>query len=161
MTTRIIFNGREYKSPDEMPADVRRLYDQALQQLADADRDGIPDILEQGPEAGNVIGIQHSSFNVNGRNYASVDEMPWAVRRLFEKAMENVDANRDGIPDALQPDTTDSKSTSSDTIFEREFRWAGDPARRPRAVTGSGPRQGLLLLGGIMIALVALLFWWL
>src|SRR5687767_7396210 len=66
MTTRIIFNGREYKSPDDMPADVRRLYDQALQQLADADRDGIPDILEQGPEAGNVIGIHHSSFNVNG-----------------------------------------------------------------------------------------------
>lgn len=161
MTTRIIFNGREYKSPDDMPADVRRLYDQALQQLADADRDGIPDILEQGPEAGNVIGIHHSSFNVNGRNYASVDEMPWAVRHLFEKAMENVDANRDGIPDALQPGAPDSESTSSDTTFEREFRWGGDPMRPRRPVTESGPRPGLLLLGGIMIALVALLLWWL
>jgi hypothetical protein len=49
MRTRIIFNGREYSSPDEMPADIRQAYDRAMSTvLADADRDGVPDIFEPG-----------------------------------------------------------------------------------------------------------------
>jgi uncharacterized protein len=55
MTTRIIFNGQDYASTDVMPEEVRRAYQQALAQLADADHNGIPDVLEPGG-AGNVIG---------------------------------------------------------------------------------------------------------
>ena len=54
MTTRIMFNGQEYASAEAMPADVRKVYEQALAQLADADHNGIPDVLERGG-AGNVI----------------------------------------------------------------------------------------------------------
>ena len=72
MATRIIFNGQEYASTDAMPKEVRKAYQQALAQFADADHNGIPDILERG-RPGNVIGIQHSSITVNGRTYESVD----------------------------------------------------------------------------------------
>ena len=75
MTTRIIFNGQEFASTDVMPEEVRRAYQQALAQFADADHNGIPDVLERGGP-GNVIGIQHSSITVNGRTYESVDAMP-------------------------------------------------------------------------------------
>lgn len=34
MRTRIVYNGREYSSPSEMPPDVRRIYDTAMQQMA-------------------------------------------------------------------------------------------------------------------------------
>jgi hypothetical protein len=44
---RIIFNGQQYASTEAMPEDVRKMYRQALAQLADADHSGIPDVLEQ------------------------------------------------------------------------------------------------------------------
>ena len=50
--TRIVFNGKEYASQEEMPVDVRQAYDQAMGTvLADADRNGIPDIFETGGSA--------------------------------------------------------------------------------------------------------------
>jgi hypothetical protein len=91
MTTRIIFNGQEYPSTEAMPDDVRKAYQQALACLADADHNGIPDVLERrGDSAMPVIGIQNSSITVNGKNYGSVDEMPGFVRFLFEQAMQRL-----------------------------------------------------------------------
>lgn len=47
--TRIVFNGQEYSSPEEMPAEIRRAYEQAMSGvLADADHNGIPDLFESG-----------------------------------------------------------------------------------------------------------------
>ena len=85
METKIIFNGKEYANPEAMPEEVRQAYQQAMAQFADADKNGIPDILERGA-AGNVIAIQQSSFSFNGREFKSVGEMPAVVRRLFEMA---------------------------------------------------------------------------
>jgi hypothetical protein len=93
MLTRIIFNGQEYNGVEAMPPEVRQAYEKALAQFADADRNGIPDILERGA-AGNVIGIQQSSITVNGRRFDSVDEMPAPVRFLFEQAMEQSGASK-------------------------------------------------------------------
>src|SRR6266545_6483463 len=101
METKIIFNGKQYASPEAMPEEVRQAYQQAMAQFADADKNGIPDILERGA-AGNVIAIQQSSITFNGREFKSVGEMPAVVRRLFEMAMGQADANRNGIPDALE-----------------------------------------------------------
>jgi hypothetical protein len=100
MTTRILFNGREYASAEAMPEDVRKVYQQALAQLADADHNGIPDVLERGGP-GNVIGIQSSSITVNGKSYGSVAEMPALVRFLYEQAMGQLDPDRAGALGAL------------------------------------------------------------
>jgi hypothetical protein len=42
---KIVFNGQVYHSVDEMPAEARQAYQQALGTL-DADQNGVPDILE-------------------------------------------------------------------------------------------------------------------
>jgi hypothetical protein len=101
METKIIFNGKTYTKAEEMPEEIRQAYQQALAQFADADKNGIPDIME-GRATGNVIAIQQSSITFNGREYKSTGEMPAIVRRLFEMAMGQTDANRNGIPDALE-----------------------------------------------------------
>jgi hypothetical protein len=100
MTTRIMFNGQEYTSAEAMPEEVRKVYQQALAQLADADHNGIPDVLERGG-AQNVIGIQNSSITVNGKTYGSVGEMPALVRFIYEQAMGQLDPNRAGALSAL------------------------------------------------------------
>jgi hypothetical protein len=43
---RIIFNGREYASPEEMPREAREAYEAALGVFADNDGDGVPDMFE-------------------------------------------------------------------------------------------------------------------
>lgn len=86
MRTRIVVNGREYASVEEMPDDVRQAYRQALAQLADADRNGVPGAAERGA-AGHVISVQQSSITVNGRTLETTGEMPAFVRHLCEGAM--------------------------------------------------------------------------
>lgn len=48
MPARIVFNGREYRSADEMPADARSAYEQAMSVFKDSDRNGVPDLFESG-----------------------------------------------------------------------------------------------------------------
>lgn len=45
--TKIVFNGQEYSSPDEMPPEARAAYDFAMKGvLADANHDGVPDVFK-------------------------------------------------------------------------------------------------------------------
>lgn len=101
METKIIFNGKTYTSVESMPEEVRQAYQEAMAHFVDADKNGIPDILERGAK-GNVIAIQQSSISFNGREFKSVGEMPAVVRGVFEMAMGQADANKNGIPDALE-----------------------------------------------------------
>jgi hypothetical protein len=73
---RIIFNGREYSSHDEMPPDVRRLYDEVLASVAASDKNSSPGRLE--------VKIR-TRFVVNGKEYSSVADIPPAIRAAYEK----------------------------------------------------------------------------
>jgi hypothetical protein len=73
---RIIFNGREYSSPDEMPPDVRRLYDEVMASVAASNKASGP-----GQPAVKI----RTRFVVNGKEYSSVAEMPAAIRAAYEK----------------------------------------------------------------------------
>lgn len=96
--TRYVVNEREYSSLDEMPPEVRRLFD-------DQNRDGRPDCLEtplsrslsystsESIELRTVNGV--TTYRVGEVQYASLDEMPPEHRRLFE------DRDRDGLPDGF------------------------------------------------------------
>ena len=86
MPTHIIFNGREYDSPEAMPEDVRRAYQEMLDQLRDTDKDGIPDVLQGGGSAGNVLGIRQTSVIYNGRTW-DLRGLPAPVRRLIGNAI--------------------------------------------------------------------------
>ncbi|GEM_PF-2128343 len=127
--TKIIFNGKTYAKAEEMPDDIRQAYREALAQFADADNNGIPDILEgRGPA--NVIAIQQTSLSVNGREYKSVSEMPPLLRGVVNFALRQLDADRNAIPDSLESAASTASSPSPD---------ANAPARGAAAVAPAGP----------------------
>jgi hypothetical protein len=95
LETRILFKGREYPGVENMPADVRQAYEQAMARFADADHNGIPDILEgaAAADSDNVVVIKHSSLTVNGRTVDGVGDLPAPMRRLVEQAMASLGAD--------------------------------------------------------------------
>ncbi len=113
----IVIDGKTYKSVEEMPEDVRRNYESAMSQLADNDRNGIPDVLDNltdladqnkngMPDAleGMVSNIISSSTKIiaNETEYNSLDELPPDIRAKYEQAMGTLDANRNGVPDFFE-----------------------------------------------------------
>jgi hypothetical protein len=88
MQTRIVFNGKEYAGPEEMPDDVRKAFLAMLAQIGtDADGNGVPDVLEG---KGNVLGLQQSSITVNGRTIDNVKDLPLPVRWLLTYMVRQV-----------------------------------------------------------------------
>jgi hypothetical protein len=85
--TKIIINGKEYSSPDELPPELRKADDQAL-----ANRENSPQI--------QITGSSKATFN--GQTYTNRDTMPDEARRIYDSAMEVIDKNHSGIPDSLQ-----------------------------------------------------------
>jgi len=76
---RIIVNGREYSSVEEIPEDLRRAYEQAFSKIGHEGHG----IYPGGPQPQIVF---------NGREYEDVDDMPEDVRRLYSAAMMTVEA---------------------------------------------------------------------
>lgn len=74
--TRVVFNGKEYSSVDEMPPDVRKLYDDVIASIASPDKAG---------GSGGVHIKVATRLVVNGKEYTSVHEMPPLVRAAYEK----------------------------------------------------------------------------
>jgi len=89
--TKIKINGKEYNNLEEMPADVRSLYEKAL--------------ASRGSTSSNVQFKTNSKITFNGQTFNSLDEMPEDVRRIYESVMAAVDKDGDGIPDSLQADS--------------------------------------------------------
>ncbi len=91
--SRVIYNGREYASADDMPAEARSAYDRAMQQvskiLADTDGDGVPDGLA-GRAPGDVITFTQTDITFNGQTYSSIHEMPPDIRRIYEQMLRNL-----------------------------------------------------------------------
>ena len=112
----IVIDGKTYKSMEEMPEDVRRNYESAMSQLADNDRNGIPDALENltsladqnkngMPDAfeGMVSNtISSTKIIANGNEYNGLDDLPPDVRAKYEQAMGALDSNRNGVPDFFE-----------------------------------------------------------
>jgi hypothetical protein len=82
---KIVVNGREYASVDEMPAAERQLYESALASLTgDAAKSGIqPHVNVQ----------TKTRIVVNGKEYRSLEELPPDLRRIYETATKS-GANR-------------------------------------------------------------------
>jgi len=144
---RIIFNGREYSSADEMPADVREAYERITKTFADSDGDGVPDVIEG--LGGNTVSTTTGKIVVNGREYSSVDEMPPDVRQIYERMTKmRADSDGDGIPDIFEGKGANvvTVTRSNVVVDDREFPGAdgipadvrrafgGRPGRTPRVV---------------------------
>jgi hypothetical protein len=114
----IVIDGKTYRSVDEMPADVRQQYEQAMRSLKDPDGNRIPDVFEQSNMlvdktrneisdlAENIPGettfANVMKIVVDGKQFNSIDDLPPDARAKYEQAMSALDANRNGMPDFLE-----------------------------------------------------------
>ena len=73
-----VIDGRRYNSAAEMPADVRRQFDQAMAALPDKDGDGIPDILQ-----GNLGGFGFEMMEAS----QTAEQRLQALQQLYEKKL--------------------------------------------------------------------------
>jgi hypothetical protein len=83
----IRWNGREVSDPSELPPDMRKL-------LEDTDGNGIPDIAERGKHGGlpggdhlEVETVTSTVFDVDGKTYRSIDELPPEIREAARAAL--------------------------------------------------------------------------
>jgi hypothetical protein len=92
----ITVNGQHYDSPDEMPPNVRRLYELALQAATPA-ATSAPGEPHEGESthviAGSGFGVNtrivtRTKFVVNDHTYKNLDGLPANVRVLAEDAMK-------------------------------------------------------------------------
>jgi hypothetical protein len=65
---RYIINGTEYESVEDMPDNIRRVYEEALHSLAEPRRTG--------------------RITFNGKEYQSVEDMPPDIRRTYQSIAE-------------------------------------------------------------------------
>jgi hypothetical protein len=150
---KIVFNGKEYESPEAMPPEVRSLFEMASGILSDKDNDGTPDIF-QGMGAGAATVTGATQYLVDGKSYASLEEMPPEVRKQYEQLIQHVDANRNGVPDMLEGGVL----TSSILLGGRAPQPAAEaPPAQPqlvKVVGESGGPGGMLAVALIVIVLL-------
>ncbi|HOU50821.1 MAG: hypothetical protein KBG22_07510 [Smithella sp.] len=72
-----IVNGREYTSIEQMPADIRQVYEKAV-----SGKEGISNE--------NILSLSAGKIVFNGQEYESVDSMPLDIRQMYEKIMKSV-----------------------------------------------------------------------
>ena len=101
METKILFNGQEYNSVDEMPVEVRYAYQEVLEVLEDKDKNGVPDILEHGAQAGKARVVVNTRYKVNGQEYENKDDLPADVQEALVKL--NVDKGASRMPPTPNP----------------------------------------------------------
>ena len=124
MESKIIFNGREYASVNEMPPDVRQAYERVMKTLADSDGDGVPDVLEH--LSGDAVSTTTSEIVVNGREYASVDDMPYDVRQVYERMMKmRADSDGDGVPDIFKGKGGNVVTVTKSNVVQDDLRFGG------------------------------------
>lgn len=80
----IIVAGRAYQSIEEMPSEVRRVYDLAVAAQNEADADSIKIVF-------------------NGKEYPSLEDMPEDVRKLYVNQQASMETYRDFSVDATTP----------------------------------------------------------
>ncbi len=156
MANRIIFNGVEYNSPEEMPAGLREAYQKALS------------LASKGGSAGafpGKVNVRLSTkvrFVYNGKTYESVNQMPSEARAKYEAAMQHIDKNHDGVPDMLQGNSASSPvpemmapTSPAEPMSSASNDWAPITPTIP-VIAPDQPNNRLLVVGGAVVILLAL-----
>ena len=162
----IVIDGKNYKSVDEMPEDVRRNYESAMSQLGDKDRNNIPDVLENltnlpdqnnngMPDSieGMIPNVLSSTTKIiaDGKEYNSLDELPPDIRAKYEQAMGSLDANRNGMPDFLEGMMNNSNVMSTMESNAMPAPRVPTPISSSPTIEPEGTRGWMLALLGIAL----------
>jgi len=102
---RITINGEQYDSPEAMPPDVRRMYEEAMRvagpSVASGRSGGSTQVFTG--RAGQRLGasvVVNKIITVNDRTYGSADELPPDLRKLYADALHGA------APQATHPKTS-------------------------------------------------------
>jgi hypothetical protein len=142
---KIIVNGREYQSVEEMPESIRNAYKKAT-------------VTAVNPGCTIDPGGSKVKIVFNGQEYKSMEDMPLEVRRIYDVAMAAVGTGRDAEADAWKP-------------WERETALpaTGDGEKFPFSImsptkAGVGdlaPSRSTWLIAGIMILMLLIVLYFL
>lgn len=133
----IIFNGKTYNSPEEIPANEHQAYEQMFQILTDKNGNGIPDFLE-GDIAKNVMTAFTNAVNYDGKVYNSLDELPVDVREKIQDAFSKL--KQLGVIGMNQP----AQETQA---FEPAFQASKPLIPQEPAIQEEGGKRWMLILG--------------
>ncbi|HEV2109957.1 MAG TPA: hypothetical protein VGT99_01275 [Gammaproteobacteria bacterium] len=105
----IVVAGRAYNSVEEMPAEVRRVYDLAVAAQNEANADSIKIVF-------------------NGREYADLDSMPEDVRKLYQNQQMAMETYQDFSVDATTPRAAKigapaARKMADGPSFASRYRW--------------------------------------
>ena len=133
---KFIVNGKEYRSVEEMPPELRAAYEKAVR-------------------SGTGVRIEKPQVSVetkivfNGKEYDSLEEMPADARRLYRSVMKSVEKGQ-ASPDLLSAALGDESTPPRlDATFHTSVNLA-----KPIEPTSSTPRWivgGLALLGLVFV----------
>jgi len=87
----ITINGQHFASPDDMPPDVRRQYDEAMRLMRPdaAGPGGTTDVQTHSSGFGLSSNIViRKTITMNGQTYKSIDEMPPEARQQIERVLK-------------------------------------------------------------------------
>ncbi len=153
MSNKIIFNGTEYDSLEDMPQGLREAYQKALRLAAQGGAGGAP------RSKGAVRFSTKVRFAQDGKTYDSVDQMPAEVRAKFEDAMRKVDKDHDGIPDMLE--SASAAPVSLEPIAQESPLAPSDAlapsSPPPSVITPDQPGNRPLVVAAVTIAFLLLL----
>jgi hypothetical protein len=187
MAETIYFNGKKYRSLAEMPPNERQMYEKFNRFFADADQDGVPDVLQAGGLSGlketfgmikdiaqmgsttqgltqgqlTIVRETDTGIFVNGKSFNSAAEMPADIRRIYEQVTSS---SREGDVDIFdeswrQTDRDDYFKPHDDEIINREF--TQPPVEAPASVEVVDSNARLVLIIIVALALIGgLVFAW-
>lgn len=175
-SNRIVIDGKIYNSVDEMPADVRAKYEQAMRSLRDSNQNGVPDNMDnvnvanifkdqngngipdifENPSSTHVT-TNTTKFVVNGREYDNLEDLPADARAKYEKAMGNMDKNRNGIPDFAEDMIKNVQPVQSQVIQTTTPKNSSKPINTSSAITPDTSNGWMLVLVvGLLLSVCAL-----
>ena len=175
----IVIDGKTYNSVEAMPPDVLQKYEQAMQSfggaksnhipdtfqtvssetvniLADKDKNGIPDILEN-LTAGQAV-VNSMKIIVDGKEFNGIENLPPEARTKYEAGMRKLDANQNGIPDFVEGmiKTTD-QTTASATSFAVDPAPSSTPLPASPTVTPDTSNGLMLALAGLFVLVLCII----
>src|SRR5689334_13641478 len=90
--TKITINGQQYDSPEAMPPDVRRMYEEAMRvagaSLASGKSGSSTQVFTGRTGDLGASLVVNRVITVNDRTYGSIDELPPDVRQLYEQTLK-------------------------------------------------------------------------
>jgi hypothetical protein len=159
----IVVNGKSYSNIDDMPPEIRKIYQETMGIFADKDGNGIPDLVEGKSETNiNIIPVhagEATIINADGRIYTNISELPPEAQEKYKLAMGKLsqvlgDKNQNGIPDLLENSKSAAIKTDISTITVKGVDFQKPSLPIITSVAEDKPYYKGFIIFGVLLALV-------